>query len=494
MLLYKTHPLLHLVMTGRRILSRLKAHPGHLDIKETTRNGKATFRLLADDEMMCEFFDEWAYQLAISKKFRTVKAYCYAVSRFLNYIYEVIAQQGFLTPILLRDALDSYESYLAYGADSEAPLAASTAKALGTGGIGASSIDLHFVAINNFIDASERLRIGLQQLEQAGYLSDSSFSVLPLSMERYQKAPLKIKQAIKSKSWLAGCIAGGLKSIKVKGLVAKAKNSVIAYTDCNGGDDLVFPIDKCKALIDSAKCLRDKVLWSFIAASGCRISEALTLLVDDINPSEGKVRIVDPNTRKDILAKYMSTSEIEKLDHKGRITEETFLIEPFASMFWINLDLYIQEEREKESLRLRPKRHRFLFRNLKNGDAMPSSYQATWERFNKATKELGLNSYGFHSLRHMYGYYLVNFCPNPSSPNKFGLDLKMVQKFMGHKTIEATQRYARKDAKLLEFTLSSINMLRLRDDSFSVANSQIKYLENQLGNMKKSIGLEVGYD
>lgn len=484
-------------MTERRILNRSKAHPGHHNILETTRNGKATFRLLGDDAIMCEFFDEWAYQLASRKKFRTVKAYCYAVRRFLNYIYEVIAQKGGLTPILLTDALASYESYLAFGADSGAPLAASTAKVLGAGCVGASSIDQHFVAVNNFIDASERLRIGIQQLELAGYLSDPNLSVLPLSMERYQSAPLKIKQAIKSKSWLAGCIAGGVKTIKVKGLVTKAKKSVIAYTDSDGGDDLVFPIDKCVALIDSTKCLRDKVLWSFIAASGCRISEALTLLVDDIKPSddetrESKVLIVDPSTRKDILSSYLAASEIEKLDHKGRITEETFLIEPFASMFWINLDLYVKDERKKESLRLRPKKHRFLFRNLKNGAAIPKSYQTTWERFNKAAKKLGLRSYGFHSLRHMYGYYLVNFCPNPSSPNKFGLDLKVVQKFMGHKTIDATQRYARKDAKLMEFTLSAINMLRLRDDSFSVTNSQIKYLENQLNNMKKSIGLESG--
>ncbi|WP_410784610.1 tyrosine-type recombinase/integrase, partial [Leifsonia sp. SIMBA_070] len=63
-------------------------------------------------------------------------------------------------------------------------------------------------------------------------------------------------------------------------------------------------------------------------------------------------------------------------------------------------------------------------------------------------------SYGFHSLRHMYAYYLVNHCPNPRDPNRFGLDLKMVQLLMGHKSIKSTERYARKDAKMLEATFA----------------------------------------
>lgn len=49
-----------------------------------------------------------------------------------------------------------------------------------------------------------------------------------------------------------------------------------------GGDEKAFPIDKCAELIDSAPSLRDKVLWSLTAASGCRISEALNMLKDDI--------------------------------------------------------------------------------------------------------------------------------------------------------------------------------------------------------------------
>lgn len=94
------------------------------------------------------------------------------------------------------------------------------------------------------------------------------------------------------------------------------------------------------------------MLWSLIAASGCRISEALTVLLDDIeidteHPDRNKVYIVDPGTRRDVLIDYISETELNKLDHKGRDKSGTFLIEPFASMFWYSLGLYNDEQRAK---------------------------------------------------------------------------------------------------------------------------------------------------
>jgi len=105
-----------------------------------------------------------------------------------------------------------------------------------------------------------------------------------------------------------------------------------------------------------------------LAASGCRISEALTVLWDDIhidtdNPKNNKVFIVDPDTRLDVLIQYIPEHQLKKLDHKGRVKPDTFLIQPFASMFWHYLGLYDQEQRALEASRHRPVAHRFLFRN-----------------------------------------------------------------------------------------------------------------------------------
>jgi integrase len=461
----------------------------HVELFETTRNGTPTFRLISPDHTMTDFFDEWAYQLARSMSFKTSRTYCYSVTGLLNYIHQISIQNNGLTPQQLRDALDSYESYLVFGTKSESPIARGAALVLGEKNLGGGSIGVHLAAANRFIEASEAAREALVQMQASGYISDVAVSLMPLTTESYRGAPKSVSAAIKANSWLAGCLAGGAKKIKAKHLVAVSKPSTLARTDEHGGDEKAFPIDRCKELIDSVTCLRDKVLWSLIAASGCRISEALTLLWGDIhidteNPSNNKVFIVDPDTRRDVLINYLTESQLNKLDHKGRDKPDTFLIEPFASMFWYYLGLYNEEQRAIERTNHRPTAHNFVFRNLRNGNPMAASYQSVWERFHAAAFKLTGTSYGFHSLRHMYAYYLVNHCPNPSGRNRFGLDLKTVQKLLGHKSIKATERYARKDARMLEATFAAINMLRMTTPNFSVAKVQIQYLEGELAQLK----------
>lgn len=464
----------------------------HVELFETTRNGTLTFRMICPDHTMTEFFDEWAYQLAKVKAFKTTRTYCYAVREMLNYIHQVSIQCGGLTALQLRDALDSYESYLVSGIYSTSSIAREAARVLGSRELGGASIAVHFAGVNNFITASEAMREALLQMQDSGYVSDIAISMMPLTTTRYMEAPRNVRAAIRANSWMAGCIAGGAKRIKKKHLSPVSKPSTVARTDEFGGDEKTFPIDKCRDLIENATCLRDKVLWSLLAASGCRISEALTVLWDDIhidtdNPKNNKVFIVDPDTRLDVLIHYIPGHQLKKLDHKGRVKPDTFLIQPFASMFWHYLGLYDQEQRALEASRHRPVAHRFLFRNLRDGGPMATSYQAVYERFRSAAQKITGMSYGFHSLRHMYAYYLVNHCPNPVGHNKFGLDLKTVQVFMGHKSIKATERYARKDIKMLEATFATINMLRMSTANYSVTHVQIQHLENELKRLKLSL-------
>lgn len=465
----------------------------HVELYETTRNGVPTFRLISSDPMMNEFFDSWAYQLAKVRKFQTVKAYCYASAGMLNFIHQVSLNNGGLTPLLLNEALDSYESYLVFGVESDSPIASDAAKVLGSRNLAGASVGTSLAGCNKFIQASEAMRDGLLQMQGSGYVTDTIASMVPLLVEKFADAPRQVSAAIKANSWLAGCIAGGVKKIRKQKLTPTSKAPTMAHTDFFGGDYKAFPIDKCVALIDSAECLRDKVLWSFLAASGCRVSEALTVLMDDIvidieNPALNRVYIIDPDTRRELLIKFIPERLLNKLDHKGRDKPDTFLIEPFASIFWMNLALYHEEQIAKEKQRHRPVLHPFLFRNLRDGGAMPSSYQAVWERFNKAALKVTGTSYGFHSLRHMYAYYLVNHCPNPRDPKRFGLDLKMVQQFMGHKSIASTERYARKDARMLEATFAALNMLRMSASNFSVAKVQLQHLECEVEQIKKILG------
>lgn len=476
----------------------------YAEILEVNRNGFVCYRLICPDPNLCRSFDEWSYQTAKILKVNTRKAYAVAVVEWINFLNAIDVQNGGLTHALLSEALDAYESFLVFGEGSSSLIASNAAKLLGSKCLSGASIAMKFSGVNSFLKASEAVKVGVSDLQNSGYLVEDPVSELSILDSFSEVASPKVRWAIKAKSWFAGCIAGGVKRVRRSRLSAVSKPASIAFTNVDGGDDRAFPIDKCADLIADASCLRDAVLWSFLAASGCRISEALTIQLEDIviNLDEGgasKVLIVDPASRRHVFSKYLSEISLSKISHKGRSSSETYLIEPFASMFWVRLGQYIEEQKLLERSRGRYVLHRFLFRNLRDGSPIPTSYQAVWERFNVAALKVTGKSYGFHSLRHMYAYYLLNHCPNPASFSsggspRFGLDMKSVQQFMGHKSIKSTEVYARRDAKMLDATFSAANMLRLAHANHSVVAVQISHLESEIEQLKKELAAGVGSD
>lgn len=470
-----------------QIISKL-----HASIFETKTNDKVSFRLLCNDDVLEKFFDHWSHSLSNNYSYQTTKTYSYAVCNFLNFLIEMSRLNGSLTPFFLYEVLESYESFLAFGKDSEIKIIADTAINLKSNCLSGSSIETYFAAVNSFIDASNNMREGMLQLEERGYLSKDIASTTSLLLSAYENTPSKVKAAIKKNSWLAGCLSGGYKKLKRRKIQIKSKPKMIIRTDNYGGDEKSFPIDLCSKLIYSTDCLRDRTLWSLIAATGVRISEALSIFTSDIKFSLNsdktpKIFIIPPETRIDSLKNFLTENEISKLSHKGRTHPDTFLIEPFATIFWDALADYTEQENLKDKKRGVPNYHPFLFRNLKNGNHVVSSYMSLLERFQKAAKKITGNTYGFHSLRHMYAYYLCNYCPSPDpKKNKeFGLDISLVQKYMGHSSIETTKRYARTDLDLLHITMATANMLRMSQDSFTVMDVHIQHVEKQLSVMKK---------
>lgn len=145
-----------------------------------------------------------------------------------------------LTPTLLNDALDSYESYLVFGASSDAPIASEAAKALGSQKISGASVGVHLVAVNRFIAASETMRDGLLQMQRSDYVSEAAISMMPLTITKHSDTPKAVSASIKTNSWLAGCLAGGAKKIKMQNLAPKSKPSTLARTDEFGGMRKLF--------------------------------------------------------------------------------------------------------------------------------------------------------------------------------------------------------------------------------------------------------------
>lgn len=454
-----------------------------------TKNDKKIFTLVSNDKLMDDFFENWCYTLSRKKKFKTVKAYAGYNRVFLELLQFVTLLHGELTPLLLSQTIENYESYLVFGTSSENPNIAQAARVLGNRNLSGSSVGVALAALNSFVDASERLRLGMLEMEANGYISSQQLSGFSLAQTIKMETPTSVRAAIKKNSWLAGCLAGGARRIKRVGLSAISKPSTLAHTDSYGGDELAFPIDKCKELIEAASSTRDKMLWSLLAASGARFSEAVTMLNEDvkidIDPAFNRVLIVDPTERHNVLIKYISSAEINALPHKGRAHPQTFLIEPFASMFWIALDEYRTELRSQRLMA--PVRHDFLVRSLVDGEPMHNSYQTLYERFHKAALKLTQRSYGFHSLRHMYGYYLVNHCPNPNphSHRKYGLELSLVQQLMGHALIKTTKRYARQDVHLLQAAMAASNFARMSGGPKTILEARIEYHKQEIRQLQQ---------
>lgn len=453
----------------------------HASTIKVVRNGKATFMLLCDDSFLSEFFAHWAYELARRYHFNTVKAYCSDVRILIDFVLEMAYLLGGLTAQVLNDAFECFEDFLVFGEQSENDLVRKIAKSLGANPISGSSAARYITSANSFLDASERMRVGMLELRRVGYVSQDYLSVFPQRITYASDAPKSISAALKQSSWFAGCISGGVRKIKYKGLKPKSKKSQVAYTDEYGGDEDAFPIDKLVELIESASCHRDALIWSAGGAFGPRISELLTMLVQDVIPPtdgvEGKVLIIEPSARLNILSKWLTPIEIDRASHKGRDTPATYLIEPFASHFWFNYAQYRLEVLDFERRSPFAVKNDFLFKTLLDCRPLVGSYQTVYDRFREAAFKVTGRYYGLHSLRHMYGYYLANFCPDPKRPGYFGLDIRVVQKLMGHKTLKATLRYARKDARMLEATISMINSIRMQRGGFSVAKVRVEHLE-----------------
>lgn len=456
-------------------------------IHRVVRNGKATFVLLCEDKFLAEFFDNWAYQLAKVSPFNTVKSYCSDVRLMIDFVLAMAHLCGGLTALVLSNALDSFENFLVFGKNSEDEPVRTIAERLHSKQVSGTTAARCIASVNSFMGASETFRLGMLEFEALGYISPSHISVFPQHIVFSTDISIKVKAALKKNSWFAGCLAGGAKKIKFKGLTPKSKPSSIANVDEFGGDDKAFPIDKLVELIESATCSRDKALWSLAGAIGPRVSELLSMFRNDIKPGRnddpGKIFIIDPNTRMRELSQWLSAEDAGIVSHKGRSTPDTFAIEPFISHFWVSYAEYRQEVTTFERKHPFAERHEFAFGKLTTNEPLIKSYQTVYERFREAAFKVTGTYYGLHSLRHMYGYYLANFCPNPWHRGRFGLDLKMVQHYMGHQSIRTTLRYARKDARMLEATISALNSIRMGMRGFNVNNVRLQHLES----LKKEI-------
>ena len=150
---------------------------------------------------------------------------------------------------------------------------------------------------------------------------------------------------------------------------------------------------------DSPKGLRDKAMLELLYATGIRVTELITLHLEDVNFKTDCVRCRD--------------------DNKERVI-------PFGSKARNALIDYLEQGRPV----MAGKGESILFVNC-NGQ--PMSRQGFWKLLKAYAKKAGIKTeITPHTLRHSFAAHMV----------ENGADLRSVQEMMGHSDISSTQIYA----------------------------------------------------
>ncbi|WP_028449422.1 tyrosine-type recombinase/integrase [Chitinibacter tainanensis] len=429
----------------------------NITLIKTSLHGKKSWRLLDSDGAPIRAFDIFAKTLE-RNSVNTRSNYCRWLAEFFDYLFEASVEtptgrDGNVSHNDLADVIAAYDEYLVFGADSGKEIARRVNNTLPSPRNSKRSSATKHAAIKSFLKLSERVREQILEMTNKGV-------VIPFLVEerglfvgigKKSKIPLFQRNAMVNNSMLAGVIAGGPKWIEEGILPTSAPD--ISYDQ-----EQAFPFNRVGDVLANLTTHRDRALYAFCASSGCRISEALQLLWQDIDTTARTVKLVDPNCRLNSPSYLaLSPKERDQLVWKGRATQLTLLIDPFATMFFEALALYLRHEYIPHG------RHEFVFQYICNKENQGEPYflAAASSRNGVLKRAIRLSGIerinGPHSLRHMYGTYLLNYFPRPDGT--YGLPLGLVQKLMGHCQAKDTAKYARYDRDILDAELAYANLM-----------------------------------
>ncbi|GLX81854.1 tyrosine-type recombinase/integrase [Thalassotalea eurytherma] len=411
-------------------LGRIDEYSQYLESKILDKAPQSTINAIANDLKV--FYD---YILAFED---------------LQELSELLQKEVLKTP--LNQIISQYPEYLVNGKHSPYALASYASKKNNRKGISVKSSERYIASANQYLKYSETIQSELLNLSDKGLVDINldSETLLDNSTLRRELA-VSEKKSILANSMLANVVRGGAK------YMAQAAISVSKMHKISSGEDSnvevkAFPVEFLLDTINASKTYRDRCFWSLLAGTGIRTSEAVQTLMQDIDPEVETIKIKDPTFRMEHYS-FLDKNQLSSMAFKSRQTEKVWFLEPFKSIFFLNLQKYLLEERPQES-----SSHSLFFVSLANntfGKTLIGSTELN-PTFKEAQRKAGMNkTFTLHSLRHFYGMWCRNYIKNPDG--SYGWSESTVQVAMGHASRKSTKIYAQKDKKLMSLALKYAN-------------------------------------
>lgn len=453
-------------------------------LKRTYANAESRLLLDSDGKEFWPFtvYMDWLHRHGASRNTRI--SYATDVAYFLDYLAEAgnAAAEGEmqLTAMILPQLFSTWPSFSLLTPEqrqsSDDDLICVLGKRLSHRKVGESTVTRRLAALRGFTDLSDRFQQVLEDRRSCG-LSDGMGDTVEERMfpELNKRRDLSIheRQGLIRNSMLAGVISRG--PVLTRNKIIRRKKAKSSTNRSKGDFEVnplkkAFPRERIEELIETATSFRDKAYLSLLAASGVRGSEARQVLWQDIDPLERTVHIVPPWDRRfTILWDAIPSSKQEDIAWKGRETQATFLLEPYASLFFEYLEQYRNTPKEWD----RTIDHPFVFVQERRYGYKPlllSTHSSIADIFKKPMKRLqGLPQadYAAHSLRHAYGYFLANKVRLDNGTE--GLPIQYVRDLMGHAAVTSTEIYAPVKREKIMQMLSKANedgLTRMADLQF----------------------------
>lgn len=173
----------------------------------------------------------------------------------------------------------------------------------------------------------------------------------------------------------------------------------------------VLTKEEIKRLIEVTNNPKHKLLIKFLYASGLRVNETVKVRINDLDLEEGLVFVKGGKDRKSILSKNL----VEELN---------------------------------EYLNTRKDNNPFLFPGAREGKHL--SVRSAQKIIEKSARIVGIKkNVTCHSLRHSFATHLL----------EKGVDIRFIQKLIGHKRLTTTQVYTKISTQQLKKITSPLDDL-----------------------------------